>query len=177
MRTLVQGTFYQPSRSSYHTRVLFTNLRGTFLPTFDESRAMARCEFPRCTLHDELVAQACSGDECEGVLHHSCFAQFCHRQSVDDPEGNAYFCWTCVTKEWPAEMWREGSAVRKLEAGTSNSDVIDSNGDGLNQTAAESDIEHPSPSMSSPHSSHRSESPTLPLASSPQNKLELENTL
>ena len=115
---------------------------------------MARCHFPRCTLNGEFVPRACSGNECEGVLHHSCFAAFCDRQGVEDPEGVGAFCWACTTKDWPAEAAREGS--NEAVEGSSNDvteddDVVDV-----------AQIELPSPSASSPHESFGEESPLLP---------------
>jgi hypothetical protein len=69
---------------------------------------MMACKFPGCT-NGGLATRPCSGDECNGVLHHFCFTEFCAKYEIEDPESSKAYCWKCTENEW-------ADAAAQLEA-------------------------------------------------------------
>ena len=71
------------------------------------------CRFPGCTLNGSLDALRCPFPDCEEHLHHFCFAGFCDRYSIPDPNGDYdRFCWSCVTEMLADDDEKIASAVQ-----------------------------------------------------------------
>lgn len=64
---------------------------------------MVGCGFPGCELPSTDNARQCSANNCDGQLHHMCFSGWCFENKVEDPPGNASYCWSCVQQTYKTQ--------------------------------------------------------------------------
>lgn len=82
-----------------------------------------------------MSLRQCSAAQCEKHLHHCCFTGWCAKHGVEDPEGNASFCWSCVLQT-PGYAAAVGAASTTEPRSTDRITDVDDKakeGDGLPQ--------------------------------------------